>query len=128
MSRLTRALPWMIIGLGVFHLGYVVAESPGIVGAIIADGLAGASNTVERDFVTWFFIGGLALLFFGMTAQWHVRNRGELPAHVGWWLLGIGAFDTALEPDGGGWIMLALGLLAVFDLRRNRRRAAADQY
>ncbi|MFC0624088.1 DUF6463 family protein [Kribbella deserti] len=112
-SRLTRWLPGLTIGLGVIHLGWVVADLPEEIRAMLADGFVGASNNDSRDFATWFFIGGLVLLMLGSTMRWTIRHSGEVPAVLGWWILGIGLFDTLLEPDGGGYGLALLGGLVL---------------
>jgi hypothetical protein len=119
MSRLSRLLPGLIAGLGVVHLVYVVAESPGVVRDMLADGFVGASNDYRRDFVTWFFIGGMVLLMLAATARWAIRVTGRFPRPLAVGLLAIGLFDTLLEPDGGGWLLLLLGALATYDAYRS---------
>lgn len=110
---LTRWLPAMTTGLGVIHLIWVVADLPDEVGAMLSEGLVGTSNNDSRDFATWFFIGGLVLLMIGSTMRWAVRHHGRIPAHLGWWILGLGVFDTLLEPDGGGYAQILLGCLTL---------------
>jgi Family of unknown function (DUF6463) len=112
-------LPRLIAGLGVIHLGYVVAESPGVVRDMLADGFVGASDDYRRDFVTWFFIGGLVLLMIAATARWAIRTTGRFPRPLAVGMLAIGVFDTLLEPDGGGYALVLLGGLATYAAYRS---------
>lgn len=127
MPGLTRWLPRLITALGVVHLVYVVAESPGVVRDMLIEGVVGASDDYRRDFVTWFFIGGLVLLMIAAMTRWAIRTSGWIPPHIGWWMLGIGVSDTVLEPDGGGWAVLLLGGLATYDSYRSRPNNATNQ-
>ena len=65
---------------------------------------------------------GLALLGLGELARWTARETGQLPARLGAWLLALAAPIVLLEPASGGWLVAALGLLA---LRAGRAEAAA---
>ncbi|ADB32123.1 hypothetical protein Kfla_3059 [Kribbella flavida DSM 17836] len=118
MSTLSRWVPRLVFGLGVVHVVYAVVESPGIMRDMVTAGVVNASSDIHRDYVTWFFIGGLATLMIAAVARWSVRVTGTLPAVLGWWMVGIGGLDTVLEPVGGGWILLLLGALTVYDARR----------
>lgn len=120
-SRLTRLLPRLITALAVVHLVYVVAESPDVIADMIDDGVVGAGDGFRRDYVIWMTIGGMALLTFGAVTAWMVRAIGRIPAFLGWWMAAIGVFDSTLEPNGGGWIILLLGAFVVYEDRRSRR-------
>ncbi|GAA0592396.1 hypothetical protein GCM10009534_28350 [Kribbella sandramycini] len=104
-------MPTLTTSLGVIHLIWVVADLPDEVTGMLADGVVGASNTDSRDFATWFFIGGLVLLMIGSTMRWFVRQIGRIPTRLGWWMFALGVFDTLLEPDGGGYAQILLGVL-----------------
>lgn len=122
-SRLTRLVPRLVTGLGVIHLVYAVVESPGVLRAMAVDGVLGASDDYQRDYVTWFLVAGFALLLTGGVMRWAVRRTGELPPSVGWWLLGIGVFDVVLEPTGGSWALALLGALTAYATLRDQRVA-----
>ncbi|WP_328989598.1 DUF6463 family protein [Kribbella sp. NBC_01245] len=127
MTGLTRWLPRLTTGLGIVHLVYGVAESPGVIADMLGEGLIAASDDYRRDFVTWFFIGGLTLLTVGSMMRWAIRQTGRVPAHLGWWLTGVGVLDTLLEPDGGGWALLAIGLLTLYAARPLTAKATSEK-
>jgi hypothetical protein len=99
--------------LAVVHLIWAVTEMPDEIRSMLSEGFVGTSNNDSRDSATWFFIGGLVLLMIGSTMRWSVRTVGRIPVHLGWWVLGIGIFDTLLEPDGGGYALILLGGLTL---------------
>ncbi|MGH3713919.1 MAG: DUF6463 family protein [Micromonosporaceae bacterium] len=117
MSQLTRWLPRLITGLGVVHVIYAVAESPGEIGGMATSGLLGAADTWRRHYVVWFLIGAFTLFMIGSMSRWAIRRAGAIPPHLGWWMLAIGVFDTVLEPYGGGYLVFALGALILYQAR-----------
>lgn len=122
-SRLTRWLPRLITGLGIVHFVYAAVESHEVIGDMVGDGVVGAADAYRRNYVVWFLVGGMTLLTLGAVTAWAVRTIGRIPAFIGWWMVCIGVFDSVLEPDGGGWLVLLLGALVVYDARRSLAQA-----
>ncbi|MFD0487670.1 DUF6463 family protein [Saccharopolyspora spinosporotrichia] len=58
-------------------------------------------------------ITGLSWLGWGLLAAWVVRETGRLPASLGWSLIGISVPMCLIEPITGGWLVLALGAVAL---------------
>ena len=122
MSGLDRWLPRLMFALGIFHLLYGVAESPGVIRDMFGDGLLGSADNGQRGYVVWFMVGGVAMLTVAWMAGWSVRTAGRLPAALGWWLIGIGVPIVVTEPGSGGWLVMILGALTVVAARRTTKR------
>lgn len=121
MNAVTKATPWLIDGLAVVHLAYGLVD-PGLTAALgsIVDG--GIVNTVaghpDRAWWMWDMATGVALLGLGEVARWTGRHTGRLPARLGGWLLAIALPMVVLEPIGGGWLVAAVGVVALAAARR----------
>jgi hypothetical protein len=79
-----------------------------------------------REAILWFLALGLAFAALGELARWSVRATGRLPTRLGEWLVGIGALIAVVEPASGGWLVLGIGLWAMWAVRRTARSNAKD--
>lgn len=128
MPALTKWVPRGIIGIAVVHLGYglVVPNMAKALGEIVDDGIV---NTVDghpaRESWSWFMLTGLTWLGVGEMARRTVRETGQLPPHLGGWLLAVATPLTVLMPVSGGWLIAAVGALALRAARQERPHAIA---
>jgi hypothetical protein len=116
MTALTRWVPRLIDGLAVVHLAYGVA-APEMADALRGIVAGGVVNTVAgqpaHGLWMWSMATGVALLGLGEVARWAAKETGRLPARLGGWLLALAVPMVVLEPVSGGWLVGALGLLAL---------------
>lgn len=113
MNSLTRWVPRLIIGTAILHIVFgLVVGTPfsEISDAGIIDSVG---DDAERESALWFHLAGLAWLALGELARWTVRETGRIPARLGGWLLGTGVTLTLFMPASGGWLLAALGVLAL---------------
>jgi hypothetical protein len=122
MSNLARWVPRLIAATGIIHLAYglVVPSMRASLGEIAG---AGGFNAVEghprRESWFWFMLSGVALLAVGELARWGVRETGRLPRRLGGWLLAIAAPLIVTMPTSGGWLVAAVGAVALRAARTN---------
>jgi hypothetical protein len=112
-----RWIPRAMLAGAALHMAMGLADSrtrdlvdAGLVAAL--DGDPG------REAILWFLALGLAFAAFGEVARWSVRVTGRLPARLGEWLMGIGALIVLVAPASGGWLVLGLGVWAMWAVRR----------
>jgi hypothetical protein len=113
MNSLAHVVPRLIIGVAIVHIAFGLAfETPlgDIADAGVVDGIG---TDPERESSLWFALTGLAWLGLGELARWTVRETGRIPARLGGWILGTGVLLTLLMPASGGWLVIAIGLLAL---------------
>ncbi|MQA77334.1 MAG: hypothetical protein GEV10_02445 [Streptosporangiales bacterium] len=120
MSGLTRWTPRLVLALGVVHLVYGVVFSWSVLVEMAAEGVVATVHGAERGYVLWFLAAGIAMLTLGAFGTWAARTAGRLPSALGWGLVAIGLFVSIPEPISGGWLVLALGVLALGAARRSR--------
>ncbi|WP_412537780.1 DUF6463 family protein [Longispora sp. K20-0274] len=121
--RLTRWIPRLTNAIAVIHIVFgLVVRSPSPLTGIAEDGFV---NAVAGDDVRmlwlWFEATGFALLALGELARWAVRETGRLPVRFGVWMLAIAVPLTVMVPASGGWLLIALGVAALFAARRAPR-------
>ncbi|EQD86273.1 hypothetical protein N599_10655 [Saccharopolyspora erythraea D] len=114
MCCMLRWIPRLLIGIAVVHVA-VGLLLPNTWDEIAREGFV---NTVQfgdhqRGLNLWFMITGLSWLGWGLLAAWVVRETGRLPASLGWSLIGISVPMCLIEPITGGWLVLALGAVAL---------------
>lgn len=130
-----RWIPRAMLAGAALHIAIGLADprtrellDAGLVGAL--DGDPG------REAILWFLALGLAFAALGELARWSVRVAGRLPARLGEWLAVIGALIVVVEPASGGWLVLGLGVWAMWAVRRKadsgaqpaaQRRGEPDQ-
>lgn len=88
---------------------------------------AGVWNSVQaKDHAAtstvWFTLSGAALGGIGLMTWRSVRDTGAVPPDTGWVLIGVGVPLSILDPASGGWLVTAVGVLALVA----RRAAAAE--
>lgn len=121
----------MILGTATLHVavGFVL-ENP--FGAMVGDELVGSvGDDPERSSALWYMTAGLILFALGGLARWTVRETGRVPARLGVWIL-VGSVPVILLiPASGGWLIAAVGVIAVLAARGAARgegsRAGADE-
>ncbi len=116
MTNLTKWVPRLITGTAIIHLafGVVVPSMATSLGEIAGDGfVATVAGHPERESWLWFMLTGVSLLGLGELARWSVRETGRLPSSLGGWLLAIAVPLTVADPASGGWLVGAIGLLAL---------------
>ncbi|MDQ3695955.1 MAG: DUF6463 family protein [Chloroflexota bacterium] len=128
MSTLTKWIPRLITGTAIIHLTYGLVVAGGFKSL---QGIAGDRfvNTVEghpeRESWFWFMWSGVALLALGEHVRWTVRETGRLPVRLGAWLLALGVPLTVVIPASGGWLVAAVGGLALRAARSEDSRLDA---
>lgn len=58
-------------------------------------------------------LSGVALLALAELARWGVRETGRIPSRLGAWLLARAAPLIVTMPASGGWLVAAVGGLAL---------------
>lgn len=116
MSTLTKWIPRLITGTAIIHLTYGLVV-PGGLKALRGIGGDRIVNTVEghpeRESWFWFMWSGVALLALGEHVRWTVRETGRVPVRLGGWLLALAVPLTVAIPVSGGWLVAAVGGLAL---------------
>ncbi len=116
MSNLTKWVPRLITGTAIIHLAYglLVPSMVKSLGEIASDGFV---NTVEghpeRESWLWFMLSGVGWLALGELARWTVRETGRIPARLGGWLLATAVPLIVAMPVSGGWLVAAIGAIAL---------------
>ena len=106
-------VPRLITATAILHVavGFVFWTPFGeIVAAGIVDSILGDP---ERESAFWYMFTGLAWLALGGLARWTARETGRIPARLGGWLIGIGATLVVFVPASGGWLVAAVGVIAL---------------
>lgn len=118
MDRLTRWTAPLILATATLHTLAAAAQPEW------ADfARSGLWNTVSSDddaamSTLWFGLAGLGMYGIGLLTRRHTRDTGRVPAETGWTLLALGVPMTILEPVSGGWLVIAVGTLALAAARR----------
>ena len=125
MESLTRWVPRLIIGTAILHIA--VGLLVGTPFSEIADAgiIDSVGDDAERESALWFHLAGLAWLALGELARWTVRETGRIPARLGGWLLATGVTLTLFMPASGGWLVAALGVVALLAAQGKGPGAAA---
>ena len=116
MGNPTRWVPRLITGTAIIHLAYglVVPNMAKPLRGIAGDGVvATVDGHPERESWLWFMLTGVSLLGLGELAPWTARETGRLPARLGGWLLAIAVPLTVASPASGGWLVAAIGAIAL---------------
>ena len=116
MNDLTKWVPRLITGTAVVHLAYglVVPNMTKPLRGIARDGVvATVDGHPERESWLWFMLTGVSWLGLGELARWSARETGRLPARLGGWLLAVAVPLTVASPASGGWLVAAIGAIAL---------------
>ena len=119
MGTPTRWIPRLIIGLAIVHMvAGLLFWTPhrefvdaGVINSIRSSG------DPERESALWFQLTGVSWLALGELARWTARETGRLPARIGGWLIVAGVVNVIFQPASGGWLVAALGALALLAAR-----------
>ena len=124
MNGFARWAPRLLIGGAILHIGVGLALWTPL--AEIAD--AGIIDSIDpypdRQYPFWYLMTGVAWLALGELARWTVRETGRVPARLGGWLLGTGVTLVVFMPASGGWLLAAVGVIALRAARETDRHAA----
>ncbi|WP_153393581.1 DUF6463 family protein [Ornithinicoccus halotolerans] len=94
----------------------------GVFGAVEAD----PAVIDLRSAGFWYLAAGIILAFVGANVAWIERRWGQAPSHVGWMLVVVGCFGTALMPVSPFWLFfVAAALVARSRPPGSPRRAGA---
>lgn len=116
MSSLTKWVPRLITGTAIVHLAYgvVVPSMAESLKGIASDGfVASVGGHPDRESWLWFMLTGVSWLGLGEFTRWSVRETGQLPVSLGVGLLAVAVPMTVVEPASGGWLVAAVGVLAL---------------
>jgi hypothetical protein len=119
MHRLARWIPRLLIFTAAAHVVVAVVQQK--TWRVIASN--GVWNTVTgqpaREADLWFFLGAPSFLLLGLLARTIIRVTGTVPLWFGVGLIFIGGLISVLSPVGGGWLVLAIGVLSVVVAQRS---------
>ncbi|AIY44576.2 DUF6463 family protein [Mycolicibacterium fortuitum] len=117
-------VPRLIIATAVIHCAYGLVQ-PNEWANIVRDGVVASvvdtdsADYFARDASVWFMMCGIALLAIGVLTRYAVIETGRIPASVGWFLVVMGIPLTLIYfPVTGGWLVLAIGVIALLAARR----------
>lgn len=103
----------LLVGLGLVHLLSAPVLQPGF-RPLVADGFVSAvQGRADRESALWFVVSGVSLVALGDLGRSAFAQNGQLPRRYGTWVLAAGAVVTAGLPASPGWLVLAIGVLAV---------------
>jgi hypothetical protein len=125
MDLHNRWIPRAMLGGAALHIAIGLADPR--TRELVAAGLVGAlGGDPGREASLWFLALGLAFAALGELARWLVRTTGRLPTRLGEWLVGIGALIAVVEPASGGWLVLGIGVWAMWAVRSKTAAGAKD--
>ena len=125
MNDPTKWVPRLITATAVVHLAYgvVVPSMAKSLRGIAGEGFVDAVGTdPERESWLWFMLTGMTLLGLGEHVRWTVRETGRVPARLGGWLLAVAVPLIVFIPASGGWLVAAIGGIALRAARANGSR------
>ncbi|MEV0296230.1 DUF6463 family protein [Nocardia sp. NPDC050710] len=133
MPALAPWVPRLIFATAAIHFVYAFIQ-PNDWAGIAGEGFLATAADVDdpdyfaRDATVWFMIGGIAMLAIGTLTRNALATTGRVPAHVGWYLIAIGIPLTVIYfPVTGGWLMLAIGAVALAAARRSNSELATGR-
>lgn len=125
-------VPRLIIATAIIHCAYGLVQ-PNEWANIVRDGVVASvvdtdsADYFARDASVWFMMGGIALLAIGALTRYAVIETGRIPASVGCFLVAMGIPLTLIYfPLTGGWLVLAIGVIALLAARRGSGTAKAS--
>lgn len=119
MKSIQRYSPLMMELTAYIHsaLGLILAW-----GTIRTIGSEGFVNTIagqhDREAAFWFLFAGAMMWLLARFMRWTVvQQRQPLPASLGWHLITISAVGAIMMPISGFWLVLAQGIIMVWNRR-----------
>ncbi|WP_454195833.1 DUF6463 family protein [Nocardia sp. Marseille-Q1738] len=133
MSALGPWVPRLIFATAAIHFVWAFVQ-PNDWAGIAGEGFWATAADVDdpdyfaRDASVWFMMCGIALLSIGTLTRDALAATGRVPAHVGWYMIAIGIPLTAIYfPVTGGWLILAIGAVAMGAARRSGKELVAGR-
>ena len=114
-----RWIGLLVIVLGIAHVAFAIVAGWTDLGGIVRGGVAGLESAPDgHEAAFWSLLFGVVVTTVGYQLYWSATHFGLTPVVPGLVLIAVGSCGAFLAPSSPFWLVLVLGLLAVFASRR----------